>query len=106
MVPDSKLSGTLHVILFTKINTKRQHLIEIYFLYAIMIWLKEGNMARVLISMSDEFLNRVDSIATSEQRTRSELIREALRSYLRKNKMSTMKNAEENAEVLSSLLDD
>ncbi len=63
-------------------------------------------MARVLISMSDEFLNRVDSIANSEQRTRSELIREALRSYLRKNKMSTMKNAEENAEVLSSLLDD
>ena len=63
-------------------------------------------MARVLISMSDEFLNRVDSIANSEQRTRSELIREALRSCLRKNKMSTMKNAEENAEVLSSLLDD
>ncbi len=63
-------------------------------------------MARVLISMSDEFLNRVDSIANSEQRTRSELIREALRSYLRKNKMSNMKNAEENAEVLSSLLDD
>ncbi len=63
-------------------------------------------MARVLISMSDEFLNRVDSIANSEQRTRSELIREALRSYLRKNKMSSMKNAEENAEVLSSLLDD
>ena len=71
-----------------------------------MIWLKEGNMARVLISMSDEFLNRVDSIANSEQRTRSELIREALRSYLRKNKMSNIKNAEENAEVLSSLLDD
>ncbi len=63
-------------------------------------------MARVLISMSDEFLNRVDSIANSEQRTRSELIREALRSYLRKNKMSNIKNAEENAEVLSSLLDD
>ncbi len=63
-------------------------------------------MARVLISMSDEFLNRVDSIANSEQRTRSELIREALRSYLRKNKMSSMKNAEENAEALSSLLED
>ena len=71
-----------------------------------MIWLKEGIMARVLISMSDEFLNRVDSIANSEQRTRSELIREALRSYLRKNKMSSMKNAEENAEALSSLLED
>lgn len=63
-------------------------------------------MARVLISMSDEFLNKVDSIANTEQRTRSELIREALRSYLRKSKMSNIKNAEENAAVLSSLLED
>ena len=55
-------------------------------------------MARVLISMSDEFLNKVDSIASTEQRTRSELIREALRSYLRKSKMSNIKNAEENAD--------
>jgi metal-responsive CopG/Arc/MetJ family transcriptional regulator len=68
--------------------------------------LKEGNMARVLISMSDEFLNKVDSIANTEQRTRSELIREALRSYLRKSKMSNIKNAEENAATLSSLLED
>ena len=36
-------------------------------------------MARVLISMSNDFLNKVDSIANSEQRTRSELIREALK---------------------------
>ena len=63
-------------------------------------------MARVLISMSDEFLNKVDSVANTEQRTRSELIREALRSYLRKSKMSNIKNAEENAAVLSSLLED
>ena len=35
-------------------------------------------MARVLISMSNDFLSRVDDIASSEQRTRSELIREAL----------------------------
>ncbi len=63
-------------------------------------------MARVLISMSDEFLNKVDSIASTEQRTRSELIREALRSYLRKSKMSNIKNAEENAAALSSLLED
>lgn len=63
-------------------------------------------MARVLISMSDEFLNKVDSIASTEQRTRSELIREALRTYLRKSKMSNIKNAEENAAALSSLLED
>ena len=63
-------------------------------------------MARVLISMSDEFLSKVDSIANTEQRTRSELIREALRSYLRKSKMNNIKNAEENAAALSSLLED
>ena len=68
--------------------------------------LKEGYMARVLISMSDEFLSKVDGIASAEQRTRSELIREALRSYLRKSKMSNMKNAEENAAALTSLLED
>ena len=101
--PQEKLSAVSGL---QKLTEKSHYEIEIYFLYAIIIWLKEGNMARVLISMSDEFLNRVDSIANSEQRTRSELIREALRSYLRKNKMSNMKNAEENAEVLSSLLDD
>ena len=71
-----------------------------------MIELKEGYMARVLISMSDEFLSKVDGIASAEQRTRSELIREALRSYLRKSKMSNMKNAEENAAALTSLLED
>ena len=63
-------------------------------------------MARVLISMSNDFLTKVDSVATSEQRTRSELIREALRSYLRKSKMNNIKNAEENAAALSSLLED
>ena len=41
-------------------------------------------MAKILISMPDEFLNKVDDFATSEQRTRSELIREALRTYMRK----------------------
>ena len=45
-------------------------------------------MARVLISMSNDFLNKVDDIASSEQRTRSELIREALRVYIKRNKIS------------------
>ena len=45
-------------------------------------------MARVLISMSNDFLNRVDTLATSEQRTRSELIREALRVYIKRNRIS------------------
>jgi len=62
-------------------------------------------MARILISMSDEFLNKVDSIANSEQRTRSELIREALRTYLRRSKVSNPQKASANAKILESLLD-
>jgi CopG family transcriptional regulator / antitoxin EndoAI len=42
-------------------------------------------MARVLISMKDEFLELIDEVAENEQRTRSELIREALRMYIRRN---------------------
>ena len=62
-------------------------------------------MARVLISMSNEFLSKVDDIATNEQRTRSELIREALRVYIKRNKISNNLKAEENATLLSKLLD-
>lgn len=61
-------------------------------------------MARVLISMSHDFLNKVDSIANSEQRTRSELIREALRVYIKRNKIANNVKAEENATLLSELL--
>jgi metal-responsive CopG/Arc/MetJ family transcriptional regulator len=39
-------------------------------------------MARVLISMKDEFLERIDEVAEHEHRSRSELIREALRAYI------------------------
>ena len=61
-------------------------------------------MARVLISMSNDFLNKVDSVASSEQRTRSELIREALRVYIKRNKISNSLKAEENASILTELL--
>ena len=61
-------------------------------------------MARVLISMSNDFLNKVDSVASSEQRTRSELIREALRVYIKRNKISNSLKAEENATILTGLL--
>ena len=47
-------------------------------------------MARVLISMSNDFLSRVDNVASSEQRTRSELIREALRVYIKRNRTSRL----------------
>lgn len=48
---------------------------------------KQEKMARVLISMSDNFLKEIDKIADSENRTRSELIREAFRTYVHKNKL-------------------
>ena len=40
---------------------------------------------RVLISLPDKFLDEIDQIAEEEQRSRSELIREALRMYIRRN---------------------
>jgi Arc/MetJ-type ribon-helix-helix transcriptional regulator len=39
-------------------------------------------MAKVMISLPDEFLARVDQVAGEEHRSRSELIREALRRWL------------------------
>ena len=62
-------------------------------------------MAKILISMPDEFLNKVDDFATSEQRTRSELIREALRSYVKRSRVIDVAKNEERAKVLENLLE-
>jgi len=61
-------------------------------------------MAKVLVTMPDAFLNQVDGLASNEQRTRSELIREALRSYMRRVSSSQSKRASENAKILENLL--
>ena len=61
-------------------------------------------MARVLISMPEKFLDQIDSVATNENRTRSELIREALRTYMYRSQIRNSKNAVSNAELLESLL--
>ncbi|HEY9744905.1 MAG TPA: ribbon-helix-helix domain-containing protein [Oculatellaceae cyanobacterium] len=53
-------------------------------------------MAKVLISMREDFLEKIDEIADSEQRTRSELIRQALRVYIRRRS--------QNAHLLESFL--
>ena len=37
---------------------------------------------KILVSLPQEFLEAVDQLATEEHRSRSELIREALRAYL------------------------
>lgn len=62
-------------------------------------------MAKILISMPDKFLESIDKIANDEQRTRSELIREALRSYLKTAHSINSKRALKNAEILDGLLD-
>ena len=62
-------------------------------------------MARILVSMPDDFLDRVDGIATDEQRTRSELVREALRSYIKRSRIANPQKAVDNAKILDELLD-
>ena len=62
-------------------------------------------MARVLISMPEEFLSKIDEVAEGENRTRSELIREALRSYMYKNRVKSSTIATKNAAILEALLD-
>ena len=62
-------------------------------------------MARVLISMPEEFLSKIDEVAENEQRSRSELIREALRTYIHKSKVRENAMATKNASILEALLD-
>lgn len=59
-------------------------------------------MSKLVISMPDKFLEEVDEFAKQEQRSRSELIREALRKYMNKAKNV---NALKNASLLDKLLD-
>lgn len=61
-------------------------------------------MAKILVTMPDDFLHRVDGIASNEQRSRSELIREALRSYMKRITIKNPQKAEEDAKKLESLL--
>lgn len=62
-------------------------------------------MAKVLISMPEKFLNEIDGVADNENRSRSELIREALRTYIHRNRVRTSAYATKNAELLEALLD-
>jgi len=61
-------------------------------------------MARVLISMPEKFLDEIDSVANNENRTRSELIREALRTYMYRNQVRNSNKSISNAELLDALL--
>ena len=62
-------------------------------------------MARILISMPEKFLNEIDGVAENESRSRSELIREALRSYIQKNRIRENALAQKNAQILEGLLE-
>ena len=62
-------------------------------------------MARVLISMPERFLDEIDEVADTENRSRSELIREALRTYIHRNKVRENTVATKNAAILDALLD-
>jgi metal-responsive CopG/Arc/MetJ family transcriptional regulator len=55
--------------------------------------------------MTEEFLNAVDGVASNEQRTRSELVREALRGYIKRAKIANPQRATSNAKLLETLLD-
>lgn len=61
-------------------------------------------MARILVSMPDEFLKSIDKMAGNEQRSRSELVREALRAYVKKSAPMNHKKAQGNAHILEDLL--
>lgn len=62
-------------------------------------------MAKVLISMPERFLDEIDGVANDENRSRSELIREALRTYIHRNRVRNTVHAAKNAELLEALLD-
>ena len=66
---------------------------------------QEEKMSRVLISMPEKFLDEIDKVAGAENRSRSELIREALRTYIYKQKVRQSTTSARNAELLESMLE-
>ena len=54
--------------------------------------------------MPERFLNEIDEVAGNENRTRSELIREDLITYMYRNQIRNSQKALKNAEILESLL--
>ena len=65
---------------------------------------KIGNIITFRNSKDEVITHRIDKIANIEQRTRSELIREALRSYMRRTGAQNTEKSERNADLLENLL--
>ena len=61
-------------------------------------------MSKILISMPKDFLTQIDKVASNEKRSRSELIREALRGYIKRSSMPSLEKANKNAEILEELI--
>lgn len=62
-------------------------------------------MAKILVTMPEQFLNKIDGLASIEKISRSELIRDALKMYMNRISNSQKKYASKNAEILESLID-
>ena len=54
--------------------------------------------------MPERFLEEIDGLADAENRSRSELIREALRTYMYRNQVRNTQKAANNAQILETLL--
>ena len=61
-------------------------------------------MAKVLVNFQDDFLQEIDKIAELEHRTRSSLIREALRRYLSQFKNESTPQPQKEGDVSSKTL--
>lgn len=57
-------------------------------------------MAKVLVNFQDEFLQDIDKVAELEHRTRSSLIREALRRYILQYKTDSAQKDTDNRAVV------
>lgn len=61
-------------------------------------------MAKVLVTIPDEFLNKVDGFADKQSCSRSQFIREALKNYMRKVSAQQMSHASKDAQLLEEIL--
>ncbi|MBE7706312.1 MAG: ribbon-helix-helix protein, CopG family [Cyanobacteria bacterium SIG30] len=61
-------------------------------------------MARILVSIPDDFLSSVDKCAADKMRSRSRFIREALQLYIKRSSFANSKKREEDAKILDEIL--
>ena len=64
-----------------------------------------AEVKKALLNEEYGVIKNIDEVADNENRSRSELIREALRSYIHKNKVRNTAYASKNAQLLEALLD-